>query len=64
MVACAGDQTAVVTREGLLHTFGCIWNHDEESLIDTIYEPLEVSLGEKQVRRDLMQEVSWKGREE
>jgi len=26
-----------------------MWNHDEDSLIDSLYEPLEVSLGEEEV---------------
>jgi len=26
-----------------------MWNHDEDSLIDSVYEPLEVSLGEQEV---------------
>jgi len=26
-----------------------MWNHDEDSLIDSVYEPLEVSLGEEEV---------------
>jgi len=49
MAACAGDQTAVVSQDGLLYTWGCMWNHDEDSLIDSVYEPLEVSLGEEEV---------------
>eukprot|EP00802_Teleaulax_amphioxeia_P010570 Tamp_10598.p1 GENE.Tamp_10598~~Tamp_10598.p1 ORF type:complete len:395 (+),score=-2.64 Tamp_10598:603-1787(+) len=41
-----GDQTAIVDTNSHVHTWGCMWNHDEESLIDTVYEPMEVSLGE------------------